>query len=135
MKGRIGLAAVLVASLMAIGASPAYAAGKKAGTITQGSTVILLNTSGFVKVWLTCNNGTSTFNFSGFGNPVDYWLDPTTSAGSSVSHGNNTGAGRVMSRPEHLDWSISRGTKVALGQVYVDAASNGNDCLYTSLVS
>ena len=133
MKGRIGLIAVLVAALMAVGASPASAASKRAGTLTSGGEVTLLNTSGFVKVQLLCNNGTSNFSFNAFGEPVDFWLDFTTSAGSSVSHGNNSGTSRGMSNPEHLEWSISRGTKVTLGQVFV--ASSGSDCLYTSLVS
>jgi hypothetical protein len=45
-RGRIGLAAVLVAALMAVGASPACASSKKAGTIANGSSVTVLNTSG-----------------------------------------------------------------------------------------
>jgi hypothetical protein len=36
----------LIAALMALSASPAFATSKKAGTITSGNTVTLLNASG-----------------------------------------------------------------------------------------
>jgi hypothetical protein len=140
-RGRIGLTAVLVAALIALGASPAYAAKTAAGVITSGNGVTLLNTPGFVKVTLNCRDSSIQITAESLGGPLDFWADVTNGGVSnpslshtSVAAGATEGAGAA--KPSHVEWSVSGGSKVALGQVYVaEPSGGGKDCVYTSQVA
>ena len=141
-RSRIGLAAVLVAALMALGASPTYAASKKTGTITSGDSVTLLNTSGFAKVELICEtppDGGAAIKFTPLAGPITYWVQRFFS-GAAVTGlftaQTDEGAQTGGDKPGHFEWSVSKGSKVAFGEVFVTGTGSGdNDCLYTSQLS
>jgi len=137
---RIGLVTGLVTALVALGASPARAASKKAGTVTMGNLVVLLNTSGFVRVTLECTDESVTLRLRALSGPLDTWIETTAPNGGGGFAHSTVAADSTRfsspSKPAHFEWSVSRGTKVALGQVY--AAGTGTqdrDCVYTSQVS
>lgn len=140
-RGRIGLTAVLVAALMAVAASPAYAAGKKAGTITSGNTVTLLNTSGFVKVELRCGQAVPSeviwTNLST--GPLEQWEDVTDTPSffqhHQIAQGGSQSAALDAGDPYHVEWTVTAGTKVALGQVYVFQQGSSSNCLYSSQIA
>jgi hypothetical protein len=141
-RGRIGVTAVLVAALMALGASPASAGGsKKAGVVGNGQTVTLLNTSGFVKIELTCDEdgNKNIVRTTPLTSSLHVWADFTHDSATVVGHdqsGNAVQSQSSSAEDLHLQWSASAGTKVAFGQIFVAAYSDATgNCAYTSQVS
>jgi hypothetical protein len=139
-RTRIGLTAVLVA--VGLSASPASAASsKKAGVVGNGQTATLLNTSGFVKITLTCDeDGNKSYvETTPLTSSLHVWADFTHGTNTVVGHdqsGNAVRSQASSAEDMHLVWSVSAGTKVAFGQIFVAAYSDATgNCAYTSQVS
>ncbi|MFL5820732.1 MAG: hypothetical protein ACJ76S_08645 [Solirubrobacteraceae bacterium] len=100
----------------------------------------LLNASGLIKVDLTCDEPAVDVRFTPQGvGAIHLWTHITSSAGSSLQYTEtDQPVVKILPKPaEHLEWSVSRGSKVYSGDVYTagsGASGTGANCHYTSVV-